>query len=110
MYRFFVNIATEGKKGSDEIDDSGGCSKVSRKGRWSGIGRFRSISRARFVRWYYTNFKGSLVSDVHSGLTNDNGALEPTKSAPPFLRSPPLYTLFFAECLNQQGRTGGKNK
>lgn len=33
------------KGGGDGIDDSGGCSKVSRKGKWSRIGRFRSISR-----------------------------------------------------------------
>ena len=48
----------KGKKRSDGIDDSGGCSKVSRKGRWPPIGRFRFISRARSVRWYYSNSKG----------------------------------------------------
>lgn len=94
-----------GRGGWGGIDDSGGCSKVSRKGKWSRIGRFRSISRARFVRWLVLppSFERGPRYRV-SPMTADNRALETStrqNQYRPFFV--PHRHPFFAECSKSSG-------
>lgn len=102
MYPVLVNVAEKERK--DRTESMIPADVLKFPGRVDGL---RSVGFASFrvlvpsVGITATR-RGSLVSDVLGGLTNDNGALKPTKSAPPFLRAPSPAHPFFVERWNQQ--------
>lgn len=94
----------EGKEKGGGIDDSGGCSKVSRKSKWSRIGRFRSISR--FVRWYCRQVSRGVARYRVSPCTRTMGPPKPRGKIGTALSSCPRHHPchpFFAECSKSSG-------